>query len=218
MITVSTQDLNGELTPTETRFAPPTLFLEGNPALLQQPSVAIIGSRQALDDGLRRATRLAKILADEGIVVVSGLARGIDTAAHWSALRNRGQTIAVIGTPLDRHYPAENEGLQTCIAREHLVVSQFKPGQEIRPTNFTARNRTMALLSDATVIIEAQFNSGTRYQGWEAIRLGRPVFIAQSLVDRGPRWVGEMVRSGARVLNERTISELVAVKRLAPAA
>ena len=102
------------------------------------------------------------------MIVVSGLACGIDTAAHTAAIESGGKTIAVLGTPLDDTYPQENQALQSLIMAQHLAVSQFAPGAGTQPKNFPVRNRTMALLTDATVIVEAGEKSGTVHQGWEA--------------------------------------------------
>jgi DNA processing protein len=141
----------------------------------------------------------------EGIVIVSGLARGIDSVAHRTAIESKGRTIAVLGTPLDEAYPKENAPLQREIAEKHLVVSQYAPGQPTGRTNFPRRNRTMALLSDATVIIEAGEGSGTLSQGWEALRLGRNLCILQSVVeDKSLVWPAEMIRYGAQILSSTT--------------
>jgi DNA processing protein len=134
-------------------------------------------------------------------VVVSGLARGIDTVADSAAINAGGRTVAVLGTSLDVTYPKENAPLQHRIMAEHLAVSQFAPGEPIRRTNFPRRNRTMALLSHATVIVEAAEGSGTLWQGWEALRLGRPLFIPRSVAERKDlRWPREMLKYGAEVL------------------
>jgi DNA processing protein len=114
----------------------------------------------------------------------------------------RGSTIAVIGTPLDRVYPRQNVDLQREIAAHHLVVSQFPPGYPIRPTNFPMRNRTMALIVDASVIVEAGETSGSLSQGWEALRLGRALFFMKSILDDQPEleWPRKMMEYGAQVL------------------
>ena len=134
-------------------------------------------------------------------MVVSGLAEGIDTVAHQTALEAGGKTIAVIGTPLQQSYPASNAALQERMAREQLVVSQFPAGSPFQPRNFPIRNRTMALLTDATVIVEASEKSGTLHQGWEALRLGRTLFLMESVAnDPSLSWPAEMIRYGAQVL------------------
>ena len=142
-----------------------------------------------------------------GIVVVSGLARGIDTVAHETAMQYGGRTVAVLATPLDRAAPPGNAGLQQRIIREHVAVTQFPPGTPVQKMNFTIRNRTMALLSVATIIVEAGPNSGTRHQGWEAIRLGRPLFFLESaLTLSDARWIQELRDYGAEVLNDGNLS------------
>ena len=129
--------------------------------------------------------------------MVSGLARGIDAIAHETAIENGGRTIAGFGTPLDCFYPRENEALQRRIMTEHLAVSQFPHGYPVLRKSFPMRNRTMALLSHASVIVEAGDGSGTLPQGWEALRLGRPLFILKSLVqDDSLTWPAEMMQYG----------------------
>lgn len=204
------EELLGPLNETEKKFAPSRLFVAGDREILQQGArVSIVGTRNPSPEGVARARKLARILAERHMVVVSGLAKGIDTAAHLSAIESGGRTIAVIGTPLDTAYPKENEALQRRIMAEHLCVSQFAQGQATQRMNFPIRNRTMALLSDATVIIEASEKSGTESQGWEALRLGRALFIAKALVDLGIAWPHEMLRYGARVLSNESIEELL---------
>jgi len=142
--------------------------------------VAIVGSRKASEPGLRRTQKPARLLVQRGVVVVSGLAEGIDTEAHVATIESGARTIAVLGTPLGRTFPSQNRALQERIPREHLAVSQFAPGSTWDKRSFPIRNRTMALLSDVTVIVEAYESSGTIHQGWEALRLGRPLFILES--------------------------------------
>jgi DNA processing protein len=141
-------------------------------------------------------------LVRHGIVVVSGLAAGIDRAAHEAAIASEGQTIAVIGTPLDRCYPRENSELQRRIAREQLLISQFPAGDPVSPKNFLIRNRTMALLTDATVIVEAGEKSGALFQAWEALRLGRLLFLLESVANHPTlSWPRDMIGYGAQVLS-----------------
>ena len=115
---------------------------------------------------MAEAGDIARVLTREGkAVIVSGLARGIDTAAHKAAIEAGGKTIAVLGTPLDRTYPAENKALQAEIIKNHLAVSQFRVGSEVFSSNFIRRNRVMALIADASVIVEAGESSGSLSQG-----------------------------------------------------
>jgi DNA processing protein len=205
------EDLPWPFNEAEQKHAPKELFLAGDRDLLRAgPTVSIVGSREASREGLARADKLARLLVQRGIIVVSGLAEGIDTAAHAAAIANGGRTIAVLGTPLDECYPAKNRALQQQIMRDHLAVSQFPSGTRVGKHTFPIRNRTMALLSDATVIIEAKDGSGTLHQGWEAIRLERPLFLAKSLVDdetlEFPR---EWLHYGAEILTDETFESLI---------
>jgi len=159
------------------------VFYVGNLDLLRRPAVSIVGTREVSEDGRQRAWRLARELTEAGVVVVSGLARGIDTAAHMSAIEHGGATAAVIGTPIDKAYPAENAELQETIYRDHLLLSPFPIGERVFPSNFPKRNRVMAALTDASVIVEASDTSGTLHQAAECQRLGRWLFIAKSVVD-----------------------------------
>ncbi len=159
----------------------PVLHTVGDLSLLDRPGVAIVGARKATREGVRRAEQLARDLARAGIVVVSGLAAGIDRAAHQSAIQNGGRTIAVVGTPLDKVYPKEHAELQELIYRDHLLVSQFRWGDPFVPANFPERNRVMARLARATVIVEASDTSGSLHQAAESVLVGHPVFIAESV-------------------------------------
>jgi DNA processing protein len=197
-------DLLGPLNDIERKFAPAFLYAQGRTDLLRTGRrVSIVGSRKATELGLKRAARLARILSERGVTVVSGLAEGIDTAAHRSAIQHRGRTIAVIGTPLNEAYPKSNAELQAQIAHEHLLISQFAPDQPVQKQNFILRNRTMALISDASVIVEAGETSGSLSQGWEALRLGRSLFVLKSLVDNPAlSWPTKLLDYGAYVLSE----------------
>jgi DNA processing protein len=159
------------------------LFAAGDESLLARRAVSIVGTRSVSDEGRARAQRLARELASNGVVVMSGLAKGVDRAAHEAAISVGGSTIAVIGTPLSKAYPAENADLQETIYREHLLVSPFAEGEDVFKSNFPQRNRVMAALSEATVIIEASDTSGTLHQAAECRRLGRWLFIAKSVAD-----------------------------------
>lgn len=199
----------GPLTEVEQKHAPDALYLAGDVTLLATgPRVSVVGSRKASDEGLRRARLLAKALVDLKMVVVSGLADGIDTAAHVAAIEAGGRTIAVLGTPLDVAYPASNAALQARIRQEHLLVSQFPTGYRTQPGSFPMRNRTMALLTDATIIVEAGETSGTVHQGWEALRLGRQLFLLDSVArDQTLTWPAKMIHYGAQVLTRQNLVE-----------
>ena len=192
--------LGRQLNDIEAKNAPPAVHIAGPMALpLPEPKVSIIGSRNAPPSGLAVARAMSKALSDADATIVSGLAAGVDAAAHREAIDAGGRTVAVIGTPLDRSYPAANAALQAEIMRDYLVISQFSTGRPVSRSNFVMRNRTMALLSDATVITSATgSSSGTRHQGWESIRLGRPLFIHESVMSEPSAvWAKDLLEYGA---------------------
>ncbi len=194
--------LGRPLNDVERRNAPRELFIAGAMKIpLPRPRVAIVGTREPTSEGLEETRDIARVLTRERIVIVSGLARGVDTTAHKAAIGEGGRTIAVLGTPLDRTYPSENRELQTEITRHHLAVSQFKVGSEVFQSNFVRRNRTMALIADASVIVQAGESSGSLSQGMEALRLGRPLFICNRLFDSKLEWPKEMMKYGAMKLS-----------------
>ena len=197
------EELLGPLNEFEQKYAPKFLYAAGRVELVRGRSrVSIVGSRKASEEGRKRAARLARFLASRGIIVVSGLAEGIDTAAHKAAMDAGGDTIAVLGTPLDRCYPASNADLQRQIMREHLAISQFPVGHPVERKNFPLRNRTMALVSEATVIVEAGEGSGSLSQGWEALRLGRALLLMKSMTTTpGLIWPKKMLHHGAMILS-----------------
>ncbi len=191
----------GGLNDHEAQNAPGRFFVAGDVSLLQHGRrVAVVGSRDADAESLDRTRRFVKHLVDHCVTVVSGLALGVDTMAHQTAMEEGGRTIAVLGTPLDRTYPRQNTAMQERIIREHVAVSQFAPGSPVRRQNFALRNRTMALITDATVVVTAGPESGTRHQGWEAIRLGRDLFFLEPFVESSIPWVQEQVAYGAQPL------------------
>jgi DNA processing protein len=196
--------LGRPLNDVERKFAPRTLYTQGPMQIpLPRPRVSIVGARKASEEGLKSAAEITRTLGASGVVIVSGLAEGIDTSAHKSALGAGGRTIAVIGTPLDKVYPSKNTGLQQEIMRNHLVISQFAIGHPTLPKNFVLRNRTMALISDATIIVEAGEKSGSLHQGWEALRLGRSLFIWKSILSDGRlTWPQKMMEYGAMELTD----------------
>ncbi|MHB1866761.1 MAG: DNA-processing protein DprA [Thermoplasmata archaeon] len=198
------EDLLGALTELETKYAPPRVNIAGPMVRpLPHPRVAIVGTRNPSPEGMRDAAALARSLAERGAIVVSGLARGIDTIAHTNAIAAGGQTIAVLGTPLSQTSPFSNTALQATIMREHLAISQFPEGQTVQPSNFVIRNRTMALIADASVIVESKEGGGSLHQGWEALRLGRPLFIhPREFAKPELEWPKKMMSYGAVQLTD----------------
>jgi DNA processing protein len=179
---------------------PPLVFVAGRLGSSDARSVAVVGSRAASAEGVARARVIAHQLVDAGYAVTSGLAAGVDTAAHMTALRHGGRTIAVIGTGLERCYPSENAELQRRIARECAVVSQFWPDAPPTKTSFPARNAVMSGLSLATVVVEATATSGARGQARIALAHGRPVFLAEPLLEQ------DWARACARLPGTHVIS------------
>lgn len=169
-------------------------------------SFAIVGSREPSEDGTRFAAALSGIAAQAGITVVSGLARGIDRAAHQAALEAGGRTVAVIGTGLDRFYPPEHEELQQRIAIDGLVVSQFPPGATPTRATFPMRNATMSAYSALTVIVEAGEKSGTKIQAAAAVKHGRPLVLTRQVAN-GTTWGRKYLDEGYDVTVAATPDE-----------
>lgn len=161
---------------------PPLIFVAGRMTPADDQAVAVVGTRTASPAGIRAAGKIAAHLVASGFTVASGLATGIDTAAHRAAIANGGRTIAVIGTGLGRVYPAQNAQLQAQIAARFAVVSQFWPNSPPTKRTFPMRNGLMSGLSLATVIVEAGETSGARIQARLALAQGRPVFLSDSLL------------------------------------
>jgi DNA processing protein len=180
---------------------PPILFISGRLVPQDARSVAIVGARRASRAGLATAAHIADALVRSGMVVVSGLAAGIDTAAHEAALASGGRTIGVIGTGLRHSYPPENAALQERIAGEGAVVSQFWPDVPPSRTSFPLRNAVMSGLALGTVVVEASFRSGARLQARLALAHGRTVFLWRSLLDEA--WARELAqRPGVHVIDD----------------
>ena len=177
---------------------PPLLFVKGNwLERTDSNSIAIVGTRSASQYGLARARRLAAELVESGYTILSGLAAGVDTAAHESALRSNGRTAAVMGTGLDHRYPAENRPLsERIVSAGGVLLTQFFPHQAPRKWMFPSRNVVMSGLSLATVVVEAGNTSGAKMQARVALQHGRTVFILRSLVE-SHEWARRYVQEGA---------------------
>lgn len=180
------------------------LYFQGYWDLLSLPCVAVVGTRRPTDDGKRRTRRLVKGLVNEGYAIVSGLAQGIDTEAHTTAIENDGYTVAVIGTPLGEVYPKPNAALQRTIAEKFLLISQVPVERYDRQNPrsnrffFPERNKTMSALTQATVIVEAGETSGTLIQAREALRQKRQVFILNSCFEQpNLSWPEKFANQGA---------------------
>jgi DNA processing protein len=166
------------------------LYYRGAWEITETRCVAVVGSREASPDGIRRAERLARELVDRDFTVVSGLAKGVDSAAHRGAIARGGRTISVVGTPLGSCYPKENADLQEEIARHHLLISQvpvLRYGKQAPQHNrlfFPERNITMSALTEGTIIVEAGDTSGTLTQARAALHQGRKLFILDNCFQR----------------------------------
>lgn len=175
-------------------------------------SISIVGSREPSESARQFAAALASISAQEKVTVVSGLALGIDRAAHEAALGADGRTVAVIGTGLDRFYPPEHEALQRRIMADGLVVSQFFPGSGPTRATFPMRNATMSAYSALTVIVEAGEKSGTRIQAERAVKHGRPLVLTKQVVAR-TSWGRKYFEEGYDVAVVATPEEAMAAAR-----
>lgn len=180
---------------------PVMLYLRGRTELLARPSVAIVGSRNATAQGLQNAQAFAEHFSRQGLTVVSGLAAGIDAAAHEGALRGDGSTVAVVGTGIDRIYPRRNEALARRIVDQGLMVSEYPLGMPPLPPNFPRRNRLIAGLSLGTLVVEAAAQSGSLITAREALDAGREVFaIPGSIHSPQSRGCHLLLRQGAKLV------------------
>lgn len=191
------------------------LYYRGWWDLVNTPCIAIVGARLASPEGTKRARQLSRGLAEAGYTIVSGLAAGIDRAAHEAAIEAGGKTIAVLGTPLHQSYPAENKDLQAKIADQFLLISQVPVLRHARgnPMSnrffFPARNVTMSALTRATIIVEASDTSGTLHQARAALMQNRKLFILKSCMTNPQiTWPEKFLKSGAILVQSlRDITE-----------
>ena len=180
---------------------PSIIFVRGNPALLRNPGLAMVGSRNATPQGMQTAESFARYLAGQGLAIISGLALGIDAAAHRGALAAGGQTIAVIGTGTDRLYPARNKELALEIARTGAIVSEFPLGTPASAGNFPRRNRIISGLSRGVLVVEAAPESGSLITARMAAEQGREVFaIPGSIHSPVSRGCHKLIKQGAKLV------------------
>lgn len=204
IVKVSVEELMGPLNEVEKKYAPSWLYIAGNRHIAEiSPRVSVVGSRHPSEEGLKNTQKIVEHLLELNAVIVAGLAAGIDRMAHKTAINNGGKTIAVLGTPLDKCYPKENSDLQEEIVKNHLAISQFPSGYPIQRKNFPLRNRTMALISNASIIVEAGETSGSLSQGWETLRLGRPLLILDTMIKNNKEleWPHKMLNYGAQIIS-----------------
>lgn len=198
---------------------PLALHVRGDRSLLARHAIAIVGSRRASPYAVNAAKHLAAPLATEAmLVVVSGLARGVDTAAHEAALDAHGTTIAVLGTGIDVVYPKSNRALFRRIENEGLIVSEFPPGTPPLAQNFPIRNRIISGLSLGTVIVEATGRSGSLITARTAAEQGREVFaVPGSIFSKGTEGTHRLIQYGAKLVHDANdvIEEIEGLGRLA---
>jgi len=181
---------------------PPQLFVRGNVDALTLPQLAIVGSRNATPAGAESAHSFASHLAARGFCITSGLAEGIDAAAHRGALATAGRTIAICGTGLDVVYPRQHEQLaENIVASGGALVSEFAPGTQVHRSNFPRRNRLISGLSIGTLVVEASLRSGALITARHAMEQGREVFaIPGSIHNPVARGCHHLIRSGAKLV------------------
>ena len=180
---------------------PNVLYVRGNAALLQTRGLAMVGSRNATPQGLQTAENFAKTLAGRGLCIISGLALGIDAAAHRGALAAGGETIAVIGTGADRIYPARNKELALAIVEQGAIVSEFPLGTPAIAANFPRRNRIISGLSRGVLVVEAAPESGSLITARLAGEQGREVFaIPGSIHSPVARGCHKLIKQGAKLV------------------
>lgn len=188
---------------------PPFLFVRGRLEPTDTRSVAVVGTRKASPAGIEQASTLARELAGRGVAVISGLAAGVDTAAHTATLNAGGRTIAVMGTGIDKVYPAANKRLAQQIAETGALVSQFWPGMPPRSQNFPLRNVVTSGIAAGTVVIEASRTSGAKMQARLALEHGKRLFLIEGLVMQED-WARDFARRrGATVV--ASVEDVVAV-------
>ena len=184
-------------------YSPPALFFVGRRELLNRPALAIIGSRNATAQGAENARAFAQALSQAGLTIVSGLAVGIDAAAHRGAMAGEGSTLAVVGTGLDRVYPAIHRDLAHRIAEHGGLLSEFPPGTPPKEKNFPRRNRLISGLARGVLVVEAALSSGSLITARYAGEQGREVFaIPGSIHSPLSKGCHKLIRDGAKLVEK----------------
>ncbi|HEO3198017.1 TPA: DNA-processing protein DprA [Streptococcus agalactiae] len=197
---LSILDSNYPLELKEIYNPPVLLFYQGNIELLSKPKLAVVGARQASQIGCQSVKKIIKETNNQ-FVIVSGLARGIDTAAHVSALKNGGSSIAVIGSGLDVYYPTENKKLKEYMSYNHLVLSEYFTGEQPLKFHFPERNRIIAGLCQGIVVAEAKMRSGSLITCERALEEGREVFaIPGNIIDGKSDGCHHLIQEGAKCI------------------
>ena len=192
--------------------APPILYILGEIKPEDTVAVAVVGTRKASEKGLRNAYQLAELLANHNITVISGLALGIDTAAHRGSIEANGRTIAVIGSGLDHIYPPQNSGLwDEILLKGGAIVSQFPPGTSPNRWQFPQRNWTMSGMAQGTIVVEASSSSGAKIQAEYTAKQGRVLFLTINQVERFS-WAREIAEQDKAII-VRSITDIIDVLR-----
>lgn len=182
---------------------PPLLYVRGDPAVLSQAQLAVVGSRRASPAGLRLAETLSAELVRAGLHICSGLALGVDSAAHLGALNASGKSIAVMATGIDRVYPSRHEILARQLERDGCLVTEFPPGTPPMRHHFPQRNRIISGLSLGVLVIEAALPSGSLITAGTALEQGREVFaLPWSMLHDGGRGCLKLLRDGAKMVQD----------------
>lgn len=200
----------------QTADPPALLYCVGRLELLNRPALAVVGSRNATVQGARNAQAFAQALSDAGLTIVSGLALGVDAAAHRGGLEGRSSTIAVFGTGVDLVYPPANKHLAEKIATDGLLISEFALGTPAAKQNFPRRNRIISGLTFGTLVVEAALSSGSLITARAALEQGRDVFaIPGSIHSPVSKGCHSLIKSGAKLVEsaDDVLSELAAVHR-----
>ena len=182
---------------------PEKLYCIGDTKLLSMPKVSVVGARKCSNYGKEAATKLGGILADNGIVTVSGMARGIDSFAHQGALNRNGKTIAVLGCGPDICYPQVNRRLYEMICSKGLIISEYPPGTKAKSYMFPLRNRIISGLSEAVVVVEAGLKSGSLITAVTAAAQGKEVFALPGNINSGfSVGTNKLIRDGATIMTD----------------
>jgi DNA processing protein len=195
---------------------PPVLYCRGRPELLRRPALAIVGSRNASAQGAQNAEQFARAFSAAGLTIVSGLAQGIDAAAHRGGLTDEGSTIAVLGTGVDLAYPAANAALAQEIAERGLLVSEYPLGMKALAHNFPRRNRLISGLAQGCLVIEAALASGSLITARAAAEQGREVFaVPGSIHSPLSKGCHALIKTGAKLAEsaEDVLTELASFRR-----
>lgn len=210
----------------ELNDAPPVIYARGNINLLnQKPAIAVVGARNASIAGRKMASRIAYDLTNNNVLVISGMARGIDSAAHKGALyayEQHGATIAVVGTGVDEIYPKENTELYEQICQQGLIISEFALGSQAQISNFPRRNRIISALSDGVVVVEAGLHSGSLITARLALEQGKDIYaVPGSPTENRALGPNQLIKEGAiltesanDILNELSMHNIKPVKKI----